>query len=595
MSLNQIIYEGIGDTIDNTLNLKANSIQVKGNINVPFINGVPYVGGSVNVGNPRDILQTNAAGTNPEWTSDIKIDDIEIDGQITLGSSTGTNGQVIIKSAGNPRWGSPSITLPSIPVGPADSVLITNGASTVAWSKDIDINNCDINQQLSFNGSSGTNGQVIIKSGGLPVWSTPTFTLPSIPTGTPRQLLQTNAAGTSAEWTSNIRVIDEDITGNLSTNGYSGATGDTIVKSGLGQSWGKISNTAINPGTANYILETNSSGTAAIWSNTITATDPKFSGNMTLNGNTGVSNQFIKKNGSSQNWSYILQSDISPGLANQALLTNSSGTASGWRYINEQSIEPLTSTAKQVLTVNNTNTGTLWSFVNPDSIQPGALNQVLVTNGSGNVVWTNYPASPITPGTAYQILQTNAAASAVEWTSQFRGTSVLFNSANQTALSRYFEGTATLPIYLVPQGGSTRHLQSVSASVQYIIIGRQVTVTVYPFTISLPVSAPFGSYYIALAINNNLIEPATLQSPSNTFQMSAMCSCSNFSTINPEPSFANVYSNYYSFGAPYIELALSSTRTYSPSGNHGGLFQYPNNSTEFMQLTAPFSITYIIN
>lgn len=426
MSLNQIIYDGPSDTIDNTLNLKANSIQVKGNINVPFINGVPYIGGSVNVGNPYDLLQTNAAGTNPEWTSDIKVDDIEIDGQITLASSTGTNGQVIIKSAGNPVWGSPSITLPSIPAGPADSVLITNGASTVAWSKDIDVNNCDINQQLSFNGNSGSNGQVIVKSGGLPVWSTPSFSLPSIPVGTARQLLQTNSAGTTAEWTSNISVVNEDITGNLTTNGYSGATGDVMVKSGLSQTWGKISNTAINPGPANYILETDSSGTNVIWTNTITAVDPKFSGTMTLNGNAGVANQYIKKSGASQAWSYISASDIGPGLANQCLLTNGSGTGSIWNYASELSIVPHTSTAKQVLTVNNTNTGTLWSLVNPDSIQPGAINQVLVTNGSGDVVWTNYPASPITPGTAYQILQTNAAASAVEWTSQFRGTSLLF-------------------------------------------------------------------------------------------------------------------------------------------------------------------------
>lgn len=595
MSLNQIIYDGPGDTIDNTLNLKANSIEVKGNINVPFINGVPYVGGSVNVGNPRDLLQTNSAGTSPEWTSDIKVDDIEIDGQITLASSTGTNGQVIIKSAGNPVWGSPSITLPSIPAGPADSVLITNGASTVAWSKDIDVNNCDINQQLSFNGNSGINGQVIVKSGGFPVWSTPSFSLPSIPVGTPRQLLQTNAAGTTAEWTSNVSVVNEDITGNLTTNGYSGATGDVIVKSGLSQTWGKISNTAINPGPANYILETDSSGTNAIWTNTITAVDPKFSGTMTLNGNAGVANQYIKKSGTSQAWSYISASDIGPGLANQCLLTNGSGTGAIWNYASELSIVPHTSTAKQVLTVNNTNTGTLWSLVNPDSIQPGAINQVLVTNGSGDVVWTNYPASPITPGTAYQILQTNAAASAVEWTSQFRGTSILFNSANQTALSRYFEGSATLPIYLVPQGGSTRYLQAISASIRYTIIGTQATVTVYPFTIPLPISAPFGAYYVALSITNNIIEPATLQSPNNTFQMSAMCSCSNFSTINPQPSFANVYSNYYNFNAPYIELALSSTRLYNASSSHGDLFQYPNNSTEFMRLNAPFSISYIVN
>lgn len=592
MSLNQIIYDGPSDTIDNTLNLKANSIQVKGNINVPFINGVPYIGGSVNVGNPYDLLQTNAAGTNPEWTSDIKVDDIEIDGQITLASSTGTNGQVIIKSAGNPVWGSPSITLPSIPAGPADSVLITNGASTVAWSKDIDVNNCDINQQLSFNGNSGSNGQVIVKSGGLPVWSTPSFSLPSIPVGTARQLLQTNSAGTTAEWTSNISVVNEDITGNLTTNGYSGATGDVMVKSGLSQTWGKISNTAINPGPANYILETDSSGTNVIWTNTITAVDPKFSGTMTLNGNAGVANQYIKKSGASQAWSYISASDIGPGLANQCLLTNGSGTGSIWNYASELSIVPHTSTAKQVLTVNNTNTGTLWSLVNPDSIQPGAINQVLVTNGSGDVVWTNYPASPITPGTAYQILQTNAAASAVEWTSQFRGTSLLFNSANQTTFDQYYEGSGVLPVSIVTQGG-TVYPQSVTATISYIIVGKMMTMTVYPFSIITPTTAPFGSYYIGLQLDNLLYQPAlVVSSPSNRVQMTTVCSTTNNGTTNTEPSFVNVYLQYYSTGLSYLEIVDSNAGSLDPNGNHGGPFIYNSNITTFMTLKSPFSITY---
>lgn len=594
MSLNQIIYEGPGDTIDNTLNLKANSIQVKGNINVPFINGLPYTGGAVNVGNPRDLLQTNAAGTSPEWTNNIKINDVEVDGQITLASSTGTNGQVIIKSAGNPVWGSPSITLPSIPSGPADSVLITNGASTVAWSKDIDVNNCDINQQLSFNGSTGTNGQVVIKSGGLPSWGTPSFTLPSIPVGTPRQLLQTNAGGTQAEWTSNIEVVNEDITGNLTTNGASGSTGNVLLKAGATQVWSKIGTTSINAGPANNILTTDSGGTNVVWSNTITATDPKFSGNMTLNGGAGSTNQYIKKNGATQVWSFISASDIGPGLANQALLTNGAGTGSGWDYVSEKSIVPNTSSAKQVLTVNNTNTGSLWSLVAPDSIQPGSLNQVLVTNGSGNVAWTNYPASPVTPGTAYQILQTNASASGVEWTSQFKGSSILFNSPNQSVFDQYYSDILTLPVYLIPQGGSTRYLQAVTAKVSFVIIGKQCTLTIYPFTISIPTGAPFGAYYVVLAINNNLISPANLYVPSNAFQMSSMCSCSNNYTVQASPSFANIYSNYYSFG-PALEFALSSTRTYNPTSNHGNLFQYSSNANEFFQLTSPFSITYIIN
>lgn len=592
MSLNQIIYEGPGDTIDNTLNLKANSIQVKGNINVPFINGVPYTGGSVNVGNPYDLLQTNAAGTNPEWTSDIKINDIEVDGQITLASSTGTNGQVIVKSAGNPVWGSPSISLPSIPAGPADSVLITNGASTVAWSKDIDVNNCDINQQLSFNGSAGTNGQVIIKSGGLPVWSTPTFSLPSIPVGTPRQLLQTNAAGTTAEWTSNIKVVDEDITGNLTTNGASGSSGNVLLKAGASQVWSKIGTSSINTGPANNILTTDSGGTNVVWSNTITATDPKFSGNMTLNGGAGSTNQYIKKSGTTQTWSFISASDIGPGLANQALLTNNGGTAAGWRYVNESSIVPQTSSAKQVLTVNNTNSGTLWSLVNPDSIQPGAVNQVLTTNGLGNVSWTSYPSSPVTPGTPYQVLQTNAAGTDVEWTSQFRGTSLLLNSPNQSLFDQYYEGSGMLPIYMVSQSGVT-YSQNISATISYIIVGKMMTMTVYPFSIITPITAPMGSYYVGLQLNNLLYQPAlVVTSPSNRVQMTTMCSTTNNGTTNLNPSFVNVYLQYYSTGLSFLEIVNSNAGSLDPNGNHGGPFIYNSNINTFMTLKSPFSVTY---
>lgn len=609
MSLNQIIYKNPGDTIDDTLNLKANSIQVKSNINVPFINGTPYVGGSVNVGTARQLLQTDAAGISPEWTSDIKVDNAEIDQQISLAGNTGLNNQVIVKSGGIPIWGTPTISLPSIPTGPIDSVLITNSSSNIAWSKDLNIDNIDIDQQLSFNSDSGSNGQIVIKSGGVPTWGTPTFTLPSIPIGTSNQLLQTNFDETSAEWTSNIKVVDANVTGNLQMNGLSGSSGNTLIKSGASQVWDKMNVTNLKPGfPPRSIIQTNSDSTSVEWTDSIKVKDAEFTGDIKLNGNSGVTKQYIKKNGSSQIWSYIASSDISPGGAYNTLITNDSGSSALWGYVTEKYIKPTTVPPtflpNQVLTIDGAGTGSTWDLVQTDSIQPGGANQVLTTNGSGVVTWTNL-TSPITVGSPYQVLQTDAAGTGAEWTSQFRGTSILFNSPAQSTLNKYYVNTIDLAVYVVSQGSIPTYIQPVLARASYVIIGKSISMTINTFTIATPTGAPINNnYYVALLLSDTQLTPAVvntnpsgsslMQTSSSAIVRSGFGTPGDFGAINN--GFANVYHNYYNSGLPFIEFTRAANPTsFNNTTDHGQTFPYNSGTAGyFMQLLYPITINYIL-
>lgn len=331
MSLNQIIYEA-GDSINQNLNLKANSLRLKTNLDVPFINGMPYIGGAVNVGTANQLIQTDPTGVFVEWTSDIKVDNCEIDAQIILNGDSGTDGKIVIKSGGVPIWSTPTFTLPSIPVGTPYQILITNSLGTEAmWSSDILVDNCDITDQLKFNGSSGVDGQIVVKVAGVPVWSTPTFTLPSIPVGTPRQLLQTNSLGTSAEWTSNISISQSNFTGNMQMSGVSGVTGQALVKtSGISQAWGKVGSQYITPGTARNVLQTDSLGTSSEWTNALSLSSLNLTGNLSFNGSNGLTGQYVRKAGGAQIWSDIVPSDVSIGSANQVLVTNPTATAAEW-------------------------------------------------------------------------------------------------------------------------------------------------------------------------------------------------------------------------------------------------------------------------
>ena len=597
MSLNQIIYKNPGDTIDDTLNLKANSIQVKGNINVPFINGLPYVGGSVNVGQPYDLLQTDSTGTTPEWTNNIKINDIIVDGDISLNGSTGLTNQAIIKSVGGPVWGNPTINLASIPPGPAESVLKTDVTSTVAWSRDLDLDNINLDQQISLGGNDGTDNQVIVKAGGLPTWGNPVFNLPSIPIGTANQILQTNSTATSAQWTSDIKPVNVDISGNLSFLGGSGVSGNVPIKIGSSQVWGKITPASIASGSAGTLLYSN--GTNTLWTNdSIGLSNANLTGDLKLNGLSGLDGQFIKKTGSTQNWAGLSPSDIGNGSSNQVLVTNSIGTASEWNYISENSIVPYFSSANQVLTVNSTNDGAEWKLVSPSSINPGTNGQVLATNGSGQVQWVS-PVGPIVVGSPYQLLQTNSTGTATEWTNAIRVSSVRLGSSSSYDLRQYyFSGFTNLPLRVmdVTNINAPVIVPLINIPVNYTIIGNVATLVIPTFNIDSPnVSLVNGnSYYPFVELTDLILLPRAVVAPSNSHQSSITYLA--YSYGSGSTTICSVYREYYSYAMAVVEFIKDPTSNYIPNGSHGTPFTYNSSlSTSLFKPFAPITIQYMVD
>lgn len=597
MSLNQIIYKNPGDTIDDTLNLKANSIQVKGNINVPFINGLPYVGGSVNVGQPYDLLQTDSTGTSPEWTNNIKINDIIVDGDISLNGSTGLTNQAIIKSAGGPVWGNPTINLASIPSGPAESVLKTDVTNTVAWSRDLDLDNINLDQQLSLGGNDGIDNQVIVKAGGLPTWGNPVFNLPSIPIGTANQILQTNSSATSAQWTSDIKPVNVDVSGNLTFLGSSGASGNVPIKVGSSQAWGKITPASISSGSAGTLLY--SDGTSTLWTNdNLSLSNLNVTGNQKLNGLTGLDGQFIKKTGLTQNWAGLSPSDIGNGVSNQVLVTNPIGTASEWNYISENSIVPYFSSANQVLTVNSTNDGAEWKLVSPSSINPGSNGQILATNGSGQVQWTS-PVGPIVVGTPYQLLQTNSTGTATEWTSSIRPTAVRLGPSIDYELRQYyFSGFTNLPLRVmnVTSIATPTIVPLFNVPVNYTICGNVVTLVIPTFSISSPNASLVNGnqYYPYIELTDPKLLPRAVISPSNSHQSST--TFLSYSYGASSTSVCSAYREYYSYIISVIEFVRNPTINYVPNSSHGSPYIYNSSNSDFLfKLYSPITIQYLVD
>lgn len=587
MSLNQITYLGPGDTINETLNLKANSIQVKGNINVPFINGMPYVGGAVNVGDPRDLLQTNAAGTSPEWTNDIKVNDIEVDNDIILDGSSGLVNQTIVKTPSGLEWSNPIIPLSSIPPGLNDSVLVTDSLGNVTWTREVVVDDIEIDDQIKFLSNPGVDGQAIIKSGGFPTWGTPTITIPSIPHGTARQLLQTNAAGNQVEWTSDVQ-----INGNLSFTSGSGSNGNVPIKVGANQIWGKVQTNGIAPGPIGTLLTTD--GVNTNWSNSfITINSPGFAGDMKLNNVSGVNGQYIKKVGSSQNWSNIVASDIAFGAANQALLTNNSATASGWGYITENNIKPLTPNANKVLKSNGAGTDCIFDLVNPINISPGTAGQVLVTNGS-NVQWQN-PVSPIVPGPAYSILQTDSTGTTEQWTDTIHPTNILFNTGFGTPLSNYYDSTYTNTALFLRSTVTGVSYNIGVIPLEYVVIGDIVNLVIPSFSVPNPIGLPTSvAYYMNITLSLPLATPKAVVAPSNTKQTSIDYHYTTYDG-SMETGIAGIYRSYYG-GSAVLELAGQIQKNYDPNGvaGHGAGVVYVNGAPQYyVKLESPITITYI--
>lgn len=241
-----------------------------------------------------------------------------------------------------------------------------------------------------------------------------------LPHGSPRQLLQTNAVGTNSEWTSNIdipgtldvtgnAIFDSNITlgntfatlsttatssiidcnglvntrnlnviGNIACNGDNGNIGDVIVKTGANtQDWGQLTTTAITPGTANQVLQTDGTGTGTIWSTNLNIPFGNILAfNETLQGNLGVINGNI-------NVSNVAGQINVTGGGSQINCNGTTNTA-GLNVTTLLRLNGSSGTAGQTIISNGGSMAT-WGLLDENSITPGSSNQYLMTNSAGNL------------------------------------------------------------------------------------------------------------------------------------------------------------------------------------------------------------------
>lgn len=239
MSLNQIIDQDYLSLLvcDDTLRLKGNTLRLKTNLEVPngdfdnvntnTINSVPYPpgGGFLPVAVPNKILRTDAFST-------ISWGDVNPSNLVG-----GTTGQVIRTIAPSTvAWD--NLIAGDITPGTTNQVMVTNFAGTAAlWSNDVVVPGTlkvdgaseiqgpmDIQDDLQFNGMSGTSGQYLKKTGAITqAWTS--LAAGDLAPGTANQVLQTDPTGTAVVWNSNVVVP-----GTISTN--FNITGGTVQSIG---------------------------------------------------------------------------------------------------------------------------------------------------------------------------------------------------------------------------------------------------------------------------------------------------------------------------------------------------------------------------
>lgn len=359
------------------------------------------------------------------------------------------------------------------------------------------------------------------------------YTGGTVNVGQAYDLIQTNAAGTAPEWTENIRINDIDIRGSVSLDGSIPISDSVILVDNLGNpSFGDLPANLLEPGPANTVMTTNSSGTVSQWSSNVSV-----NGNLIFNGVNGTTGQFVKKSGGTQVWANIQTGDITPGTA----------------------------------------------------------GQVIATDMGGNAIWTT-PPSVIAPGSAYEILETNSTATGIEWTNQYKGNSFLLtgNPSNfQSVFSRYYSSYMDLELYAVPIGGTGLISQSVTIRVYYVVMGNCVSCNINSF--SLPViTGPFTQVYLVMFGFPNFMTPARLNLTAfdNIRQAQSPVSMTISGTLfTVGQPMINTYYRYYGFLEPAFELVLDNPNSYDRVGDHGQLF---SNADSNFNSAGPMCFQYFI-
>jgi len=183
----------------------------------------------------------------------------------------------------------------NIPPGNPRTFLHTDGVQTINWKT---FTKEDI--------PAGADGDYLQTIAGVVEWAPPTFGPSALTPGDPYQLLQTNAAGTAAEWTDNVQVQ-----GNLTVEG------STLLKSNV-----NCDQTLTVDGNTFCGADLNITGQT-------TATIVDITGNLLFNGVSGTANQYLKKTGAAtQSFQNIIASDITAGTNSSVL--SSFGGVSQW-------------------------------------------------------------------------------------------------------------------------------------------------------------------------------------------------------------------------------------------------------------------------
>ncbi len=241
----------------------------------------------LNPGSSLQIMHTNSAGTAAEWTSNLEVPGTaKFDSTLLVLGSTTLDSTVLCNqtlTVDNNLFVNDSIVVQNdLQIANGD-ITVDNGATTL-----VDL---DVNGDLQLSGSSGTSGQVIVKTGpNTQSWQNLSVTPTNISPGTANQLLVTDVGGTAAQWASNVIVPGSlNVVGDLQFNSSSGTTGQFVKKtSGTTQAFSNIVASDITAGSDRTLLT--SLGGVAQWLTPTTIRNIKYGTTFTaqnLNAGTG--------------------------------------------------------------------------------------------------------------------------------------------------------------------------------------------------------------------------------------------------------------------------------------------------------------------
>jgi len=227
----------------------------------------------LNPGTSLQIMHTNSAGTAAEWTSNLEVPGTaKFDSTLLVLGSTTLDSTVLCNqtlTVDNNLFVNDSIVLQNdMQVALGD--LTVNAGSTT-------LQGLDVNGDLQLSGTSGTAGQIIVKtSPTTQAWQNLSVTPSTISPGTANQLLVTNVGGTAAQWASNVIVPGSlNVAGDLQFNSVSGSAGQFVKKtSGTTQAFSNIVASDITAGADRTLLT--SLGGVAQWLTPTTVRNIKY-------------------------------------------------------------------------------------------------------------------------------------------------------------------------------------------------------------------------------------------------------------------------------------------------------------------------------